>query len=199
MALNLKKEDNDRIVPNCSSDESGSDCSSEELIDCDVIVDVTTVTTQNDEDKKLKRFDEKEINDNTFDAKIDSKANDFKSFKRKHEDSNTRDDSSKLDAVKSVNENLDKSFPIISQTSDSKQSETKPNLPKHKKRRVNFNLTIDIAKPPLSRNRDSGEQCVPQCPPSFGGHGSTDFTDIESLSEPIPTTPGGKPQVDTLN
>ena len=64
---------------------------------------------------------------------------------------------------------------------------------------MNFNLTIDIAKPALSRNRDSGEQCVPQCPPSFGGHGSTDFTDIESLSEPIPTTPGGKPQVDTFN
>ena len=74
----------------------------------------------------------------------------------------------------------------------------------HKKRRVNFNLTIDIAKPPFSRNRDSGEQCVPQCPSSFassyvgGGPGSTDFTDIESLSEPIPTTPGGKPQVNTF-
>ena len=194
MALNLKKEDNDRIVPNCSSDESGSDCSSEELIDCDVIVDVTTVTTQNDEDKKLKIFDEKQIDD-----KIDSKTNDFKCIKRKHEDSNRRDDSSKSDAVKSANENLDTSCPIKSQNSDSKNFETKPNQPKHKKRRVNFNLTIDIAKPTLSRNRDSGEQCVPQCPPSFVGHGSTDFTDIESLSEPIPTTPGGKPQVDTLN
>ena len=193
MALNLKKEDNDRIVPNCSSDESGSDCSSEELIDCDVIVDVTTVTTQNDKDKKL-IFDEKQIDD-----KIDSKANDFKCFKRKHDDSSTRDDCSKSDAVKSANENLDTSCLIKSQNTDSKKFETKPNQPKHKKRRVNFNLTIDIAKPPLSRNRDSGEQCVPQCPPSFGGHGSTDFTDIESLSEPIPTTPGGKPQVDTLN
>ena len=72
----------------------------------------------------------------------------------------------------------------------------------HKKRRVNFNLTIDIAKPLLSRDRDSGEQCVPQCPSSFvgggGGPGSTDFTDIESLSEPIPTTPGGKPQVNAF-
>ena len=47
MALNLKIED--RAVPNCSSDESGSDCSSEELIDCDVIVDVTTVTRIDDE------------------------------------------------------------------------------------------------------------------------------------------------------
>ena len=47
MALNLKIED--RAVPNCSSDESGSDCSSEELIDCDVIVDVTTVTRIDEE------------------------------------------------------------------------------------------------------------------------------------------------------
>ena len=51
MALNLKKEllNGDGIVPSCSSDESGSDCSSEELIDCDVIVDVTKVATQIDE------------------------------------------------------------------------------------------------------------------------------------------------------
>ena len=46
MALNLKLDDFDRTVPNCS-DESGSDCSSEELIDCDAIVDVTTVTGNN--------------------------------------------------------------------------------------------------------------------------------------------------------
>ena len=68
MALNLKKDNNDRLVPNCSSDESGSDCSSEELIDCDVIVDVTTVATQLDESKTtLQRLDGKQIDDNTFD------------------------------------------------------------------------------------------------------------------------------------
>ena len=66
---------------------------------------------------------------------------------------------------------------------------------------MNFNLTIDIAKKSSNCDRDTGEQCVPQCPPGMltsyngGGPGSTDFTDIESLSEPIPTTPGGKPQV----
>ena len=51
MALNLNVGDCDRTVPNCS-DESGSDCSSEELIDCDIIVDVTTVTG-NDNSSKI--------------------------------------------------------------------------------------------------------------------------------------------------
>lgn len=50
MALNLNVDDYDRTVPNCS-DESGSDCSSEELIDCDIIVDVTTVTGNDDQNK----------------------------------------------------------------------------------------------------------------------------------------------------
>ena len=50
MALNLTVGDCDRTVPNCS-DESGSDCSSEELIDCDIIVDVTTVTGTDDQNK----------------------------------------------------------------------------------------------------------------------------------------------------
>ena len=50
MALNLKLDDFDRTVPNCS-DESGSDCSSEELIDCDAIVDVTTVSGNNNRNK----------------------------------------------------------------------------------------------------------------------------------------------------
>ena len=50
MALNLKLDDFDRTVPNCS-DESGSDCSSEELIDCDAIVDVTTVSGNNNQIK----------------------------------------------------------------------------------------------------------------------------------------------------
>ncbi len=55
-----------------------------------------------------------------------------------------------------------------------------------KKRRVNFNLTIDI-------KQESNDACVPQGPNSL-----SDFSDGESLSDsyvPIPTTPGGKPQV----
>ena len=55
-----------------------------------------------------------------------------------------------------------------------------------KKRRVNFNLTIDI-------KQESNDACVPQGPNSL-----SDYSDGESLSEayvPIPTTPGGKPQV----
>ena len=50
-----------------------------------------------------------------------------------------------------------------------------------KLRRVNFNLTIDIKQ---------DDACVPQ-----GPHSLSDFSDVESLAEPIPTTPGGKPQV----
>ena len=53
---------------------------------------------------------------------------------------------------------------------------------KKKKLRVNFNLTIDI--------KQEDAQCVPQ-----GPHSLSDFSDVESLAEPIPTTPGGKPQV----
>jgi len=54
---------------------------------------------------------------------------------------------------------------------------------KKKKLKVNFNLTIDI-------RRDDDDACVPQGPNSL-----SDVSDVESLSEPIPTTPGGKPQV----
>lgn len=53
-----------------------------------------------------------------------------------------------------------------------------------KKLKVNFNLMIDIKSDP------SDDACVPQGPPSL-----SDFSDVESLAEPIPTTPGGKPQV----
>ena len=62
MALNLKIED--RAVPNCSSDESGSDCSSEELIDCDVIVDVTTVTRIDEETTQDSKQHEKSVKGN---------------------------------------------------------------------------------------------------------------------------------------
>ena len=55
---------------------------------------------------------------------------------------------------------------------------------KKKKLRVNFNLTIDI------KQENSDDACVPQ-----GPHSLSDFSDAESLAEPIPTTPGGKPQV----
>ena len=55
-----------------------------------------------------------------------------------------------------------------------------------KKRRVNFNLTIEIKQ---ESNLD--DACVPQGPNSL-----SDFSDGESLSDqPIPTTPGGRPQV----
>ena len=55
---------------------------------------------------------------------------------------------------------------------------------KKKKLKVNFNLTIDI------RHDADDDACVPQGPNSL-----SDFSDGESLAEPIPTTPGGKPQV----
>ena len=55
-----------------------------------------------------------------------------------------------------------------------------------KKRKVNFNLTIDI-----KQETNSDDACVPQGPNSL-----SDFSDGESLSDqPIPTTPGGRPQV----
>jgi hypothetical protein len=60
-------------------------------------------------------------------------------------------------------------------------------LPPKKKRRVNFNLTIDIKQ---EFNGHGDDACVPQGPNSL-----SDFSDGESLSDPIPTTPGGKPQV----
>ena len=56
---------------------------------------------------------------------------------------------------------------------------------KKKKLKVNFNLTIDIR-----RDSDVDDACVPQ-----GTNSLSDVSDVESLSEPIPTTPGGKPQV----
>ncbi len=55
-------------------------------------------------------------------------------------------------------------------------------MPLKKKRRVNFNLSIDI--------KQTDDACVPTGPNSL-----SDFSDVDSLSEPIPTTPGGKPQV----
>ena len=64
-----------------------------------------------------------------------------------------------------------------------KEPKTIMDLSCSKKRRVNFNLTIDI--------KQEDAQCVPQGPNSL-----SDFSDGESLSDqPIPTTPGGKPQV----
>lgn len=54
------------------------------------------------------------------------------------------------------------------------------------KRRVNFNLTIDI-----KQESNFDDALVPQ-----GPHSLSDYSDGESLSEQlIPTTPGGKPQV----
>ena len=55
--------------------------------------------------------------------------------------------------------------------------------PPLKKRKVNFNLTIDI-------KHEYSDACGP--------NSLSDFSDGESLSEvpvPLPTTPGGKPQV----
>ena len=202
MALNLKVED--RAVPNCSSDESGSDCSSEELIDCDVIVDVTTVT----------RIDEETTQNSKQHGKGD-KGNFNENIKY--------DGADKMTVVTHSNKSVNAIFSNMKgiTTNDKKPNQEGGNsanksstmislnpIGRHaknlgsnnKKRRVNFNLTIDIAKQPSNCDRESGEQCVPQfpsgIPSSFGGGpGSTDFTDIESLSEPVPTTPGGKPQV----
>ena len=170
------------------------------MIDCDVIVDVTTVATQIDECKtNLQRLDGKQIDDDTLNKKTKNKSNAVvETLIKGNEVLNMKDGISKISqAGETKRESSDKFCPKISQNSDSKQ--IKPNTVNHKKRKINFNLTIDIAKQPLSRDRDSGEQCVPQCPQPFGGPGSVDFTDIESLSEPIPTTPGGKPQVNTFD
>ena len=61
--------------------------------------------------------------------------------------------------------------------------------PPVKKRKVNFNLTIDI-----KHELPGDDACVPQGPNSL-----SDFSDGESLSEqPLPTTPGGKPQVSLI-
>lgn len=64
-----------------------------------------------------------------------------------------------------------------------------PNVggPRIKKRRVDFNLTIDI-----KQESDLDDACVPQGPHSlseFSGDGDW------GIGEQIPTTPGGKPQV----
>ena len=57
--------------------------------------------------------------------------------------------------------------------------------PPVKKRKVNFNLTIDI------KHEHGDDACVPQGPNSL-----SDFSDGESLSEErLPTTPGGRAQV----
>ena len=57
--------------------------------------------------------------------------------------------------------------------------------PPVKKRKVNFNLTIDI------KHEQGDDACVPQGPNSL-----SDFSDGESLSEErLPTTPGGRAQV----
>ncbi|CAB4067297.1 ETS1 [Lepeophtheirus salmonis] len=56
-----------------------------------------------------------------------------------------------------------------------------------KGRKVNFNLTIEIKQEP-------DDACVPTGPPSF-----SDMSDGESLAaDPLPTTPGGQPQVPPL-
>ena len=198
MALNLKVED--RAVPNYSSDESGSDCSSEELIDCDVIVDVTTVT----------RIDEERTQNSTQHGK---------SVKGNFNENIKHDGAEKMAVVTQSNKSVNAIFSNMKSitTNDKKPNQEGGNsanksstmislnpIGRHaknlgsnnKKRRVNFNLTIDIAKQPSNCDRESGEQCVPQSSYGCGGGpGSTDFTDIESLSEPVPTTPGGKPQV----
>ena len=60
--------------------------------------------------------------------------------------------------------------------------------PPVKKRKVNFNLTIDI------KHEQGDDACVPQGPNSL-----SDFSDGESLSEErLPTTPGGRAQVNFL-
>ena len=174
MALNLKIED--RAVPNCSSDESGSDCSSEELIDCDVIVDVTTVTRIDEETTQINKRQGKSVKGN-FNENI------------KH------DDAAKMTLVTQSNKSVnaifsnmkgsttndkksnqqggnsdDKSSTIISLNPTGRHANYAKNLgSNHKKRRVNFNLTIDIAKQPTNCDRESGEQCVPQS--SYGGGG----------------------------
>ena len=188
MALNLKMNDGDRAVSHCS-DESGSDCSSEELIDCDVIVDVTTVTGTDNETKTNTSPKKTDI----AIIKREENGNHIKQGQDHTQLSNVNLESLtiKNDALRDVNP---------TQLLEDKVSSCITSLNPKKKRRVNFNLTIDIAKAPLNCDRECGEQCVPQYPsgilPSYrGGPGSTDFTDIESLSEPIPTTPGGKPQV----
>ena len=201
MALNLKIED--RAVPNCSSDESGSDCSSEELIDCDVIVDVTTVTrtdeetTQNSKQhgKNVKgNFNENIKHDDAEKMTVVTQSNkSINAIFSNMKGNTTNDKKSNQEGGNSD----DKSSTIISLNPIGRHANHGKNLgSNHKKRRVNFNLTIDIAKQPSNCDRESGEQCVPQSSYGCGGGpGSTDFTDIESLSEPVPTTPGGKPQV----
>ena len=61
-----------------------------------------------------------------------------------------------------------------------------------KKRKVNFNLTIDIKQ---ETNYD--DACVPQGPNSLSDY--SDGESLNGLNEPIPTTPGGRPQVRYFN
>ena len=131
MALNLKKEllNGDGIVPNCSSDESGSDCSSEELIDCDVIVDVTTVTTQNDENKSELQKTIGHNTDKNSNAKIEStKHIIIENLKSEHDHSNIKSHTLKVasTSIEVADKSLDKSCSIISRNSDVKHPQTKP-------------------------------------------------------------------------
>ena len=56
------------------------------------------------------------------------------------------------------------------------------------KENIVHNLTGDAVD--LHADSDVDDACVPQ-----GTNSLSDVSDVESLSEPIPTTPGGKPQV----
>ena len=133
MALNLKREllnGNERIVPNCSSDESGSDCSSEELIDCDDIVDVTTVTVQNDEAKPdLQKSTINDTGKNIIDTKShNTKSTIVKHLKSGHDNSNIKPHILNVSetSIEVTDKSSDKSCSIISRNSDEKQPQTKP-------------------------------------------------------------------------
>ena len=62
-----------------------------------------------------------------------------------------------------------------------------------KKRKVNFNLTIDIKQ----ESTCFDDACVPQGPNSLSDY--SDGESLNGLNEPIPTTPGGRPQVRYFN
>jgi len=61
-----------------------------------------------------------------------------------------------------------------------------------KKRKVNFNLTIDIKQ----ESTCFDDACVPQGPNSLSDY--SDGESLNGLNEPIPTTPGGRPQLPPL-
>ena len=150
MALNLKIED--RAVPNCSSDESGSDCSSEELIDCDVIVDVTTVTRTDEETTQNSKqhgnnvkgnFNENIKHDDAEKMTVVTQSNkSINAIFSNMKGNTTNDKKSNQEGGNSDNQ----SSTIISLNPIGRHANHGKNLgTNHKKRRVNFNLTIDIA------------------------------------------------------